>query len=213
MDARKTAASIERIAANARDAVWYLYARKTFAIVERIGANARDAVWYRKACIGFADCILYKFSSVFIIQIAVYGFVILVVFINSDARKTAAIRERNIANARDAVGYLYARKTAAIRERPSVNDRDAVTYCYARKTTASVERIFVNDRDAVWNNYALKTVAIHERKATNARDLISVNIIWNKNVCISTASYSTDVTTSVVVRFISKSSAVFYSTT
>jgi hypothetical protein len=83
---REAAAVVERTEANALNTVRYLYASKTAAVSERTEANTRDAVGNGKACICFAYCVPYKCSSVFIIQIAVYGLIILVIFINSNAR-------------------------------------------------------------------------------------------------------------------------------
>ena len=57
-----------------------------------------------------------------------------------NTRKSAAIRERPLADRSHAVGDCYARKSAAIRERPLADRSHAVRDCYARKSAAIIER-------------------------------------------------------------------------
>ena len=126
--ARQTTAIIERSLANARKLAVFAenYARQTTATKERRIANAHHTIGDNKACIRFSYSILYKCSSVFVVQDAVYRLIIFVVFVNGYTRQTTANTERIIANTCHAIGDDYARQTTAIKERIRSNARHLV---------------------------------------------------------------------------------------
>jgi len=80
--------------------------------------------------------------------------------------------ERRRADARDAVGYIYARKASAMIERQIADARDAVADSYARKAGARRERIIADARDAVLDSDARKAGATIERAIADARHTI-----------------------------------------
>ena len=95
---------------------------------------------------------------------------------NRDACQTAAVIERNIANAGHAVWNRNARQAAAIIEHTPLNASHAVWNRDARQTAAPNERIFTNANHAAWNGDACQTAAVIERIFVNAG-----HAVWNRD--------------------------------
>ena len=85
------------------------------------------------------------------------------------ARKAAAVPERTVPDARDAVGYRHTRKAAAAGERQLPNARHRPGYRHARQPAATIERIRRDARHSVRNRHARKPATAVERIRSNAR--------------------------------------------
>ena len=156
-------ATVECIIKDSANANSHSNAFKRLATIKCAQANIDNTFRNYKACVGFAQAILYKCLFILCIKITVNRFVRLIVFADDYAFEACTTEKHKIFNASYTTRYRYSRKTFAFPKCTVLNADYTVRYDYAYKVGTAAKQIVFDMGNTARDNDVRKACAKRKR--------------------------------------------------